>query len=436
MTVAIIGAGLAGVAACDSLVAAGVDATVYEGAPYWGGHTHTEVVEGFAFDEGPHVSFSADERVREIFLRGAGEIREFAASISNFFRGCWVPHPAQCHLYGLDPDLVARCIVDFAEGRSSQGPGETYADWLRQTYGTTFAETFPFAYTRKYWTVEASELGVDWVGPRMYPPRLEEVVRGALTPANEGDFHYLKSFRYPAAGGYQAFMTALVRPDRINLDKRATRVDPHRHSLTFADGSEASYDRLISTMPLPELVRSIGPRPAPPEILAAADLLLCSSVVLVDVAVQRPDLSPHHWFYVYDEEISFSRAHFPHSLASSNAPQDRGSIQAEVYFSRHRPLPSKEADLVDRVIGELIQVGVLASPAEVLWARARTVPYANVVYDHARQRALDAILPWVESLGILLAGRFGEWGYLWSDDAVRSGWRAAEQVLADGAGIP
>jgi len=434
MSVAIIGSGLAGVAACDSLAAAGEDVTIYEAADHWGGHTHTEVVEGFTFDEGPHVSFSADEQVREVFLKGAGELEEFPASISNYYRGHWLTHPAQCHLYGLDPDLVSRCIVDFVEAQATTNPLETYADWLRATYGRTFAETFPFAYTRKYWTVAASELGTDWVGSRMYPPRLEEVVRGALAPAQEGDFHYLKTFRYPARGGYQAFMAGMARPELIQLNRRVTRVDPAARRLTFEDGTDAGFDRLISTMPLPELVRAIGPSAAPSEVMHAADALLCSSLVLIDIAVNRPDLSPHHWFYVYDEDISFSRVHFPHALAPANAPPGQGSIQAEVYFSRHRPLPTSVDALGERVVEEMVRIGVLRDASEVLWVRCRTVPYANVVFDHARAPALETILPWVQSLGITLAGRYGEWGYHWTDDATRSGWKAAESLLAVQAG--
>lgn len=429
MSIAIIGSGLAGVAACGALVDAGMDATIYEAASYWGGHTHSELVDGYTFDEGPHVSFTGDEQVREIFLRGAGHLEEFSASISNYFGGHWLTHPAQCHLHGLDPDLIARCIVDFVEAQDQTTTGETYADWLRGTYGTTFAETFPFAYTRKYWTVDAQSLGTDWVGKRMYPPRLEEVVRGALAPNHDGDFHYLKTFRYPARGGYQSFMSELVRPDRIQLGRQVVGIDPAEHRLTFSDGSEAGYDQLISTMPLPDLIDAVGPMPVPSDVREAAQALLCTSVVLVDLAVQRPDLSPHHWFYVYDDDISMSRVHFPHRLAPSNAPTGRGSIQAEVYFSRHRPLPTETNALADRVVDELIEMGVLAGQSDVLWARTRVVRHANVVFDHARTAALETILPWVESLGIVLAGRYGEWGYHWTDDATRSGWAAAERAL-------
>jgi protoporphyrinogen oxidase len=182
-------------------------------------------------------------------------------------------------------------------------------------------------------------------------------------------------------------------------------------------------------MPLPQLIRVIDHDQVPADVLAAADELLCTSVVLVDIAVERRDLSAHHWFYVYDDEISFSRASFGHMLSPANAPEGRGAIQAEVYHSKHRPLPCAPAALPGRVIDELVAIGVLGSPAEVIWARHREIPYANVVFDHRRAPALAIIRPWVEGEGIFLAGRYGEWGYHWTDDATRSGWAAARNAV-------
>jgi protoporphyrinogen oxidase len=433
--VAVIGSGMAGMAALDALIAADEPARAYEAGPTWGGHTRSDVVDGFTFDEGPHVSFTSDERVRDVFSRGAEHVLEFETSISNAFRGRWIPHPAQCHLFGLDTDLVVRCIADLAKARyGAPSEARTYADWCRAAFGSSFAETFPFAYTRKYWTVAASELGTDWIGKRVYIPAIEDVVRGALAPDNEGRFHYLSTARYPDHGGFQSFMRAIARPEHVECGKRVLEVDPWNRLLRFADGTEAGYEALISTMPLPELVRSIDARRVPEEVRVAAGALLCTSVALVDIAVDRSDLSAHHWFYSYDEGVSFSRVSFPHNLSPNNAPEGKGSIQAEVYYSARRPLPCDAALLPDRVVEELVSIGVLRSSSEVLWARCREVPFANVVFDHSRRDALSTIRPWIEAQGIVLAGRYGEWGYHWTDDAVRSGWQAVAAVLGEGRG--
>lgn len=425
----VIGSGCAGLAAADVLKTAGKEVMVYEEKSYWGGHTHSQIDQGFIFDEGPHVSFTKNSRVRDLFTAGAGQVNEFEAEISNWFHGNWIKHPAQCHLYGLDPQLVTDCLVDFVASGNSEAVVNNYADWCIKTFGRAFAENFPLVYTEKYWTVSADQMSVDWIGPRMYPPSLAEVVRGAIQPQQEGQFHYLSSFRYPSSGGYQSFLNSMVHEEIIKRNKKVVSINPRTRLVGFADGAEMDYENLVSTMPLPELVKICDPGSLSSEIIAAAESLLCSSLVLVDIAVARADLSPNHWFYVYDEDISISRGHFPHLLSPSNAPPGMGSIQLEIYHSRHRPLPSSPASLPERAIDELVRMRILESADEVLWARHREVKYANVVFDHNRAEALSVLEPWAIQNGIILAGRYGEWGYHWTDDSVLSGWSAAEKIL-------
>ena len=40
----------------------------------------------------------------------------------------------------------------------------------------------------------------------------------------------------------------------------------------------------------------------------------------------------------------------------------------------------------------------------------------------------NTVREWVESQGIALAGRFGEWDYLWSNQAFMSGRAAADAI--------
>lgn len=288
----VIGAGMAGLAAADRLAGAGVSVEIFEALHEWGGHTRSFEREGFIFDDGPHVSFTKDEAVRDLFSRGAGETLEFSAFISNYFRTHWLKHPAQCHMFGLDPDLVTACITDFVSTQAAPPKVQTYEDWCVAMFGKTFAETFPLAYTRKYWTIEARKMSTDWVGSRMYPPKLEEIVRGALVPDQAGDFHYLSKFRYPSRGGFQSFMLGMLRPELLRLGKRLVRLRLANQQLEFDDGSVCHYEKIISTMPLPELIRVVEPSEVPSAVRDAADALLCSSLVLVDVAVERAEPLP------------------------------------------------------------------------------------------------------------------------------------------------
>ena len=57
------------------------------------------------------------------------------------------------------------------------------------------------------------------------------------------------------------------------------------------------------------------------------------------------------------------------------------------------------------------------------------MPYAYVVYDHARARNVATIRDWLAEHDILLAGRYSEWEYYNSDHAFLAGRNAAEQAL-------
>ena len=103
--------------------------------------------------------------------------------LNNYWRGHWPQHPVQLHLHGLPEDVIVKVIADFVEERQAPDrPVKNYADWLLTSFGRTFAELFPMQYTRKYHTTTADNMTTDWLGPRIYRPSLEEVLRGALSP--------------------------------------------------------------------------------------------------------------------------------------------------------------------------------------------------------------------------------------------------------------
>lgn len=427
--VVILGAGMAGLGAAHRFRESGVEPVIYDKNPYAGGHAATFRHGDFLFDDGPHISFTRDERIQELFAESVGGRYEVLQTrVNNHWRGHWIKHPAQCNLHGLPEELVVEAIRDFVEAAEpAEGEIRNYAQWLLAAFGRTFAETFPMRYGLKYHTTTADNMTTDWLGPRLYRPDLEEVIRGALSP-DTADVHYVNHFRYPTEGGFVAYLRIFLEGARLELGREVSAIHPGERTLTFTDGGQLPYGALVSSLPLPELVARIDGVPA--EVAEAAALLACTTCVVVNLGVARKNVSEHHWTYFYDEDFFFTRLSFPHLLSPNTVPPGASSIQAECYYSaKYRPLDRAPDDCIEPVIRDLQRCGLLREEDTILHRNAALVPYANIIFDLDRPAALATVLGYLDEVGIATCGRYGRWGYHWTDESFVSGEEAAQQVL-------
>ena len=429
--IVVLGTGMAGFGAAHRLRTEGIAPVMYDKNAYYGGHTASFRYEtGFLFDVGPHISFTKDPRIQDLFADSVDQRYEtIQINLNNYWRGHWPLHPVQLHLHGLPDDLVVKVITDFVEERQApERPIENYADWLYASFGKTFAESFPMQYTRKYHLATAENMSTDWLGPRIYRPSLEEVLRGALS-ASAPHVHYITHFRYPSDGGFKLYLNKFVPMGNLKLNHELVSIDPRGRELRFSNGLVTQYDSLVSSVPLPDLIRMI--HGAPPDVVDASRRLACSTCVLVNIGVNRADISEAHMTYFYDEDICFTRLGFPHMLSSKNAPPGAGCIQAEVYFSdKYKPFTGAPEDWIEPVIRDLRRCGLLREEDQILSRKAMLLKYANIIFDLERAAALKTVHGYLDDLGIAYCGRYGDWGYMWTDESFISGERAAERALS------
>ena len=429
--IVILGTGMAGFGAAHRLFADGITPVMYDKNEYHGGHTASfRSANGFLFDVGPHISFTKDTRIQELFADSVEHLyKTVQITLNNYWRGYWPLHPVQLHLHGLPEDVITKVISDFVATRdAAERPVKNYAEWLVASFGRTFAELFPMQYTRKYHLTTAENMSTDWLGPRIYRPTLEEVLRGALSPTSP-QVHYITHFRYPSDGGFVSYLKKFVPLGNLRLGHKLVSINPRSRQVRFANGAAASYDALISSVPLPDLVRMISGTPQ--DVLDAAGQLACSSCVLVNLGVDREDLSTAHITYFYDEDVCFTRLGFPHMLSVTNVPPGTGSIQAEVYFSKkYKPWTGSPQDWIAPVAKDLRRCGILREDDRLLFSDAMLVPYANVIFDLDRAAALKTVHGYLDDLNIAYCGRYGDCGYMWTDESFKSGELAAERVLS------
>jgi protoporphyrinogen oxidase len=120
-------------------------------------------------------------------------------------------------------------------------------------------------------------------------------------------------------------------------------------------------------------------------------------------------------------------------LADSKAPPAHGSIQCEVYFSdKYKPLNESLQSVVDRAVADLRKCGVLHADEPLIKAEAHLLRHANIIFDLERAEAVKIVHGYLRDIGVEYCGRYGEWGYLWTDESYISGERAAERALSAG----
>lgn len=427
--IAILGAGMAGFGASYKFHKKELKSVLYEKQSYSGGHATSYEHGGFTFDDGPHISFTKDERFKRLLAESVGqEYEKIKVQANNYWKGHWIKHPAQCNLYGLPVDLVVDILTDFIETRD-EDPIEilNYEDWLITTFGKRFAEIFPAQYAKKFHTSTADNLSIDWLEPRFYKPNLREMLYGAFS-ATTKDVHYVSNFRYPLRGGFKSFLRLFEAISDVKLEHEVIKIDLKRHRLFFANGASESYEHLISSLPLPELISVIPVVPG--DVAEAAKKLACTTCILVTIGINRSDISNAHWTYFYDHDFIFSRLSFPHMQSQNNAPDGTGMIQAEVYFSeKYRKIDRTPEDYIEIVISDLNRCGLLNRNDRVLFSDARIIKYANIIFDLDRFQALEKVNNYLDEVGIMRCGRYGEWGYHWTDESFKSGENAAENVL-------
>jgi UDP-galactopyranose mutase len=320
------------------------------------------------------------------------------------------------------------------DGVSHKDP-RNFEEFIYKVWGAGIARNFAIPYNRKLWAVPLSEMETFWLGGRVPLPNIQEMIEDALSPAPRPMGPNAR-FGYPLHGGFQRLMDAWLPhlKGELRTNCRVISVSPSRHTVTLSDGSEVHYGHLISTMPLPVLIRQLGEE-APDSIRAAAERLRHVSVRCVHIGVGRENVTEKHWI-CYPEDTVFHRIFVQGNASPHCNPSGGFGLTCEITYSPEKPLPCDGDALAQKCIGDCRRVGIMRED-DPIWATAQCdLPHAYVVYDHGRSEAVRLIRDWLAGQDVIPAGRYSEWEYYNSDHAFLAGKTAADHVRAAKSKLP
>lgn len=447
--VVILGAGPAGITAAWRLSALGHQVTVLERDKAVGGMARTINVGKYAVDFGPHT----------FHIRETDESRRVLKAIMRFFgpdpliltRGTRVLLQGKEYVYplemlqvllGVNLLLSARIVFDyfFATLKSSFNPPQkehSFEDWGIRNLGRTLYDLCFGIYSARVWGLPTSQISSKQA-QRVAKLNLKSVILRSMGIRSDPATYFTK-YMYPRQGISQLYegMAGEIRSagSEIKLGSNVVRLDREGDSIArvayVENGEERTIecDLVISTLPLPALVRITTP-PLPAPVVAHAARLRYRSLKLIYIALKRARMTDYHWVYLLDAQFRVNRLSEQKNVSPEMVPPDRTVLCIELSLWNDEPLwHASDEEIYRLALTDLMKMGYGVTEGEVEEYHVKDIPTAYPVYELDFESHLIPVLDGVHDVpNLLTVGRHGLFLNNSMDDNVLLGMQIAEHI--------
>jgi UDP-galactopyranose mutase len=415
----IIGAGPSGLSLAYHLQG---DTLILEKEDRVGGLCRSYHHEYGFFDIGGHSFHTPSPAVNELVSKlMPGRLYRQRRDARIFFSGKLIPYPfQQFYEQTQDPELVEECRKGL-EQRRSPSEATNFNEFILYKFGPGIANHFMLPYNRKLWGRDLERISVEWTAERiasMNPNHNDLDGRvGRRQPLEAGT-----EVAYPTDGGYEEiYKSFLPFIPALKLNSEVVRVFPETKRVETKAGDLYHYRRLVSTMPLPVLLRIISG--APPELVSLSNQLEYISLYVIFLLIGRRLPDTPQRVYIADPAIPPHKLVFNHNSSAYLEGLPQHAIMAEVSYSEEKPLQSEV--VLSQTIECLMNMGFLKTRDDVVWSNCIDVKIAYPVPTHDRPLIVSKLKSYLAGFDIYTLGRFGEWDYINSDECIRRGMELA-----------
>ncbi|MEZ5964190.1 MAG: FAD-dependent oxidoreductase [Planctomycetota bacterium] len=449
---AILGAGITGLAFGYLLAKRGIPVRIFEAASTEGGLAASFESDGFWFDFGPHEFVTDNPELQTLLQEVCGaDLMTVVKRTSQHFVGRFIPYPFGIVdiVRNISPLVTLRAGLDVAWNRVCnlvrRPKDDSFAAWTRARFGKTLYDIYFGPYTQKVWGVPPTELDPRTASDRITVDSVwdlfKKMIRHRWLGADDfkkthsefrKDFYYTRRGagtlqhhlrrHIEAMGGVLEFgklVTGLTRNDNGEVTE-----------LHFADGSRFSgFTTVVSTIALPTLTKLVlGSRA---DALLAANHLPFRGMAFVFVRVAKPQASGYHWIYFPDERVPFQRSTEFGLFGADMAPPGKTGLVLEVAMSPDEPQWQRSDDeIAEMCLAAAEQLGWFTR-AEVLGYDVLRTRYAYPVQiKHYKERALTLLEALAEAPNLVSVGRQGLFRYCNQNECVEMALDVVPRIAA------
>lgn len=442
--VAIIGAGPAGLNAAHELAKNNILSTVFEKSDRVGGISRTETHKGYRFDIGGHRFFTKNQKIQEIWEETLKkEFLSVPRKSKIYYQGKYFNYPLSLFNAVSQISIFENILVILSYLKVRIRPykhEETFDQWVSNRFGRRLFNIFFKTYTEKVWGIPCNEIKSDWAAQRIKGLSLSEALLNALS-GNHNTHTLVNKFHYPSKGSgmmWEQFRKTIeiqgskvcLHSELIGIKHNGSRITDVCYKNKDQKESTLPVQHLISSIPLPQLISMMDPKP-PAKVIAASCNLCFRSFIFVVLIVAQQECFSDQWIYVHNSDVKVGRIQFFNNWSSELIAEPGKRLLGMDYFCNQDDQDWKMSDqqLIDRATQELCRLNITTSHLVEDGIVVRE-PYAYPIYNNNYDKHLAIIQNYITGFeNLQTIGRNGMHRYNNMDHSMISGILAAQNIL-------
>jgi protoporphyrinogen oxidase len=445
-SIAIIGAGPAGLTIGYLLAKRGFAVTIFEGTDMVGGISQTARYKGYRFDIGGHRFFTKISPVQALWEELLGDDFIDVPRLSRIhYGGKYFNYPLKAFnaLAGLGIINATRIIASYLKVKMYPSPVEdTFEQWVTNRFGKRLYEIFFKTYTEKVWGISCTEIRAEWAAQRIQGLSLARAILSAtaLNRRSNTIKSLIDTFKYPRLGPGQMWEVCRDKIEAmggtVHMQHWVNSVELHHgHARAVVATSAAGTtrfeaDHVISTTDIRSLVRAMGTQ-APAVTREAAEGLRYRDFLVVALILKKENLFPDNWIYVHTPGVKVGRIQNFNNWSAAMVPDEGHTCLGLEYFCFEGDglWASSDTDLQALAARELESLG-LAKAADVVDGTVVRMPKAYPIYDAEYRGHLDRVRAFIDRIPNLhTVGRNGMHKYNNQDHSMYTAMLTLENML-------
>ncbi|MFV0948222.1 protoporphyrinogen/coproporphyrinogen oxidase [Campylobacter jejuni] len=400
MKIGIIGAGISGMSLARMLKV-DFEVEILEKDSVIGGIARTKDVDGKPYHvNGGHCFNSKFDDVLDFVFNtvlSKDKWNFLPRKAEILFKENWVSYPIEFSIKDIDSfntDLAFQITKEMFS--ASYEKGRNLEEWFINHFGPTLAREYFIPYNTKIWGIEPKNMDNVWIEDekqmKLPVPTKDSFYRSLIGKGSDNMSH--ASFYYPKTNNQNTFIEAIGDGVRIITNYNVKNIAQENN--TWIVNGEKKYDILINTSPLdliPNILKNI-----PSEIQNYFKQLKFNKVS--NIFWETDGSLDMTWGYIPDPKIGFHRISNTGCVVQ---PHGKFCTQEAIGVVSYKKL-----------IEEGRKIPFLKKPLDY-----NVTEHAYVFFDLNYRQAKEKTIAYLDSLGLISHGRFGEWEYYNMDVCIK-----------------